>query len=57
MNDSDRVPSLLAIALRAILREVEGPRRYSADSYLPAHLAELARAALILEGERKCSRP
>jgi len=53
MGESDRVPCLLAVALRAILREVEGPRRYSADSYLPQHLVELARAALILDGERK----
>lgn len=41
------------MALRVILREVEGPRRYSADSYLPAHLAELAKAALTLDGESK----
>lgn len=54
MNKSDMPPCLLAVALRAILREIEGPRRYSADSYLPQHLVELARAALILEGERKC---
>jgi hypothetical protein len=57
MNESDMPPCLLAVALRAILREVEGRRPYSADSYLPAHLVELAKAALILEGERKCSRP
>lgn len=53
MNESDVPPCLLAVALRAILREVEGRRPYSADSYLPAHLVELAKAALILEGERK----
>lgn len=53
MSNSDRVPCLLAVALRAILREVEGRRPYSADSYLPAHLIELAKAALILEGERE----
>lgn len=53
MSNADRVPSLLTVALRAILREVEGKRPYSADSYLPAHLIDLAKAALILEGERK----
>ena len=53
MGESDRVPCLLAVALRAILREVEGPRRYSADSYLPQHLVALAKAALTLDGEIK----
>ncbi len=46
---NDNHPGLLAIALRAILREVTGKRPYSADSYLPEHLIALAQAALILE--------
>ena len=50
MKTDKQSPGLLEVALRAILREVEGSRRpYSAESYLPEHLIALARAALILE--------
>lgn len=53
MVEIERGPSLLEIALLAILREVEGKRPYSADSYLPDHLVQLAKAALILVKEER----
>lgn len=44
------LPEVL-VALHDILAEVDGPGRpYSTDSYLPAHLIEMARAALLKAG-------
>lgn len=47
LNFSSTTNNTMAAALRAILAEVTpGQRPYSGDSYLPDHLAELARTAL-----------
>lgn len=46
-----RTNRLLREALRAVLDEIDGPQRpYSTDSYLPEHIVEQARRALILGG-------
>ena len=47
----ERTNRLLRDALRAVLDEIDGPQRpYSTDSYLPEHIVEQARRALILGG-------
>ncbi len=47
LNFSATAGNSMAAALRCILSEIEpGERPYSADSYLPQHLAEMARKAL-----------
>ena len=34
-------------ALRAVLQELEGSNPFSSDSYLPAHIVEAVKAALV----------
>lgn len=46
--------AILRAALETILREVDGPARpYSADSYLPKHIIDNARAALAAAAEQQ----
>lgn len=50
-EQAERTIRLLRDALRAVLDEIDGPQRpYSTDSYLPEHIVEQARRALILGG-------
>lgn len=45
----ERANRLLRDAMQAVLDEIDGPP-YSTDSYLPAHIVEQVRRALILGG-------
>jgi len=47
----ERANRVMRDALQAVLDEIDGPQRpYSTDSYLPAHIVEQVRRALILGG-------
>lgn len=45
----ERANRVMRDALQAVLDEIDGPP-YSTDSYLPAHIVEQVRRALILGG-------